>query len=81
METYFQEHMDDGKVNFYIVNVQQPDNSKIAQKFNVVSTAVFLNVISSTGENATNLTPFAYRNARNEQAFLSGLKEIVEENL
>ncbi len=81
METYFTSEMESGEVAFFIVNVEQEDGRPIAQKFNVMSTALFLNCINGEEEKATNLTSLAYRHVRNEEAFLSNLKQMIEEEL
>jgi len=78
METYYVKEVQNGDVIFRIVNVEQEENREVAQKYSVVSTALFMNVKNGTEEKATNLTAFAYRNARNEEAFLNGLKEQID---
>lgn len=78
MDTYYIQEMQSGDVIFHIVNVEQDENREVAQKFSVVSTALFMNVKNETEENATNLTAFAYRHSRNEEAFMSGLKEQID---
>ncbi len=77
METFFQEEMETGTVVFHIMNVQQDENQEVAKKFNAVSTALHINTINGQEEESTNLTRFAYRNVRNEEGFLTGLKDHV----
>ncbi|MFN2395053.1 MAG: nitrophenyl compound nitroreductase subunit ArsF family protein [Bacteroidales bacterium] len=81
METYYNQEMENGEVIFRIVNVQQDENREIAQKFNAVSTALFVNVKNGSDSKATNLTGFAYRYSRNEEAFLSELKKQIDSAL
>ncbi|TVQ13990.1 MAG: hypothetical protein EA361_08885 [Bacteroidetes bacterium] len=81
METYFTSEMESGEVVFHIVNVENDDQKSVAEKFSVVSTALFINIIEGKEENPSNLTSFAYRHARNEDAFLTGLKEHVDKGL
>ena len=78
METYYSQEMQNGDVIFHIVNVEQDENREVAQKFSVVSTALFMNVKNGTDEKATNLTGFAYRYARNEEVYLSELKKQID---
>ncbi len=78
METYYSQEMQNGEVIFHIVNVEQEENRQVARKFSVVSTALFMNVKNGTEEKATNLTGFAYRYARNEEAYLSELKKQID---
>jgi thiol-disulfide isomerase/thioredoxin len=78
METYYTQEMQNGDVIFHIVNVEQDENREVAQKFSVVSTALFMNVKNGTEEKATNLTGFAYRYAGNEEAYLSELKKQID---
>lgn len=81
METYFTSEMESGEVIFHVVNVQNQAQQDVAEKFNVMSTALILNVINGNEESPANITSFAYRHARNEEGFLTGLKEQVEKRL
>ena len=81
METYFTSEMENGKVVFHIVNVEREEQREIAQKFNVVSTALYLNVKEGANEDPTNMTAFAYRFVNNEDRFLTGLKEQIDKGL
>jgi thiol-disulfide isomerase/thioredoxin len=81
LETYYAQEMQNGEVVFRIVNVEQEENSEVAKKFNAVSTALYLNVRNGSEEKATNLTGFAYRYVRNEDAYLSELKKQIDSAL
>lgn len=81
METYYNQEMQNGEVVFRIVNVEQAENREVAQKFSAISTALYLNVKNGPEEKATNLTGFAYRYVRNEEAYLSELKKQIDSAL
>ncbi|TVQ93935.1 MAG: hypothetical protein EA393_01535 [Bacteroidetes bacterium] len=81
METYYKNEMESGEVSFFIINVEEEENKEIAQKFRALSTALIINAKNGAEEKTINLTSFAYRHIRNEEAFLTGLKEHIDKEL
>jgi thiol-disulfide isomerase/thioredoxin len=81
VETYFEEEMNTGKISFKTVNVDAEENAEIAERFEAVGTALFLNVIKGGKENHIDLTNFAFENAMDKEDFATGLKEKIREQL
>lgn len=81
LDTYFSKQVKEGIISFQIINVDEKENEKIAEKFEAYGTSLFLNVISDGNEKAINLTDFAFENAREKDDFVNGLKDKIEEQL
>jgi len=81
VETYFEEELENRDVVLHIINVEQEENHEIAKKYNARATAIHITVKTHAGEESKNLTTFARSNARDEDAFMSGLKEHIEKGL
>lgn len=81
LDTYFSKQIKEGIISFQIINVDEKENEKIAEKFEAFGTSLFLNVISNGNEKAINLTDFAFENAREKDNFVNGLKDKIEEQL
>ena len=81
LDTYFSKQVKEGIITLLIVNVDEKENEKMAEKFEAYGTSLFLNVISNGNEKAINLTDFAFENAREKDVFVNGLKGKIEEQL
>jgi hypothetical protein len=77
LDTYFADELKTGKIVFKIINVDQKENEKIAEKFEAYGTALFLNVINEDKEKQIDLTNFAFMNGNDQKAFSSALKETI----
>lgn len=78
LDTYFAKEMKEGTVTFQIVNIDEDENYKMAEKFEASGTALFLNVKVNGKEKAYNLTTFAFRNGNNKESFTMDLKAKIE---
>jgi thiol-disulfide isomerase/thioredoxin len=81
VETYFQDELKAGKVEFKTVNVDEEKNYDIAERFEATGTALFINVIKDGKEEHIDLTNFAFSKGRDKEAFSSELKEKINEQL
>ncbi len=81
LDTYFSTELDEGKITFQTINVDKKENQKIAEKFEVYGTALFLNVIKNGNEDKINLTDFAFLNGNNKKDFSEKLKAKIEHEL
>jgi hypothetical protein len=81
LDTYFVEELKDDKITFQVINVDEKENEKIAEKFEAAGTALFLNVISNGKEKKIDLTDFAFLNGTNQEKFSKGLKSKIEKQL
>lgn len=81
LETYFAEEINNGKITFQIINVDDKNNEKIAEKFEAAGTALILNVIKNGKETKIDLTEFAFMKGNDKEAFSKDLKSKLEAEL
>lgn len=81
VETFFQEAVKEGKVEFKTVNVDDEKNYDIAERFEATGTALFINVIKDGKEQHIDLTNFAFAKGNDKEAFSTELKEKISEQL
>ena len=81
IETYFQDAVKNGKLEFKTINVDEEKNYDIAEKFEATGTALFINVIKDGKEQHIDLTNFAFAKGRDQEAFSTELKEKINEHL
>jgi len=81
VETYFQDEVEAGKVEFKTVNVDDETNYDIAERFEAAGTALFINVIKDGKEQHIDLTNFAFAKGRDKEAFSAELKEKIDAQL
>ena len=81
IDTYFQEAVKAGKVEFVTVNVDDEKNYEMAERFEATGTALFINVIKNGKEQHIDLTNFAFANGNDQAVFSAELKEKISEQL
>ncbi|WP_205757908.1 nitrophenyl compound nitroreductase subunit ArsF family protein [Lutibacter sp. HS1-25] len=81
LETYFSQELKDNKITFQVINVDEKEHEKIAEKFEASGTSLFLNVIKNGKETQIDLTNFAFMNGNNQQVFSKELKIKIENEL
>ena len=81
VDTYFQDAVKNGTLEFKTVNVDEEDNYEIAERFEATGTALFINVIKNGTEQHIDLTNFAFSKGRDKEAFSLELKGKIEEQL
>ena len=81
LETYFSKELEDHKITFQVINIDEEENEKIAEKFEASGTSLFLNVIKDGKETQINLTDFAFLNGNDQEAFSKELKTKIDEEL
>jgi len=81
VETYFEDEVKAGKVEFKTVNVDNEKNYEVAERFEATGTALFINVIKGGKEQHIDLTNFAFAKGRDKDAFSIELKEKINEQL
>ncbi len=81
LETYFSEALNSKKIVFKTINVDEKENEAIAEQFEAVGTALFLNVIKDGKESAIDLTDLAFLDGTEQAIFSQKLKEIIEVEL
>jgi len=81
LDTYFSKDVKDGNITFQVINVDEKENEKLAEKFEASGTALFLNVIKDGQEKHIDLTDFAFMNGNDQEVFSKELKTKIETEL
>lgn len=81
LDTYFSEQMKENKVTLQIINVDEKENEKIAEKFGAFGTALILNVIKGGKETQIDLTNFAFMKGNDKDDFSKELKAKIDNQL
>ncbi len=81
LNTYFANEMKSDKITFQVINVDEKENEKIAEKFEASGTSLILNVIKNGKETQINLTDFAFMNGNDQEAFSKELKAKIDTEL
>jgi len=81
LDTYFKNEVENNKITLQVVNVDEEENLKIAEKFEATGTALFLNVVKDGKEEQIDLTEFAFMNGNDQKVFSEELKVKIEEAL
>lgn len=77
LDTYFAKELKAGKITFKIVNVDNKENEKLAEKFQASGTSLFLNVVKNGKAKQIDLTEFAFMNGNDQKAFSDELKQTI----
>ena len=81
LNTYFSKELKADKVTFQVINVDEKENEKIAEKFEASGTSLILNVIKNGKETQINLTDFAFMNGNDQDVFSKELKSKIDTEL
>lgn len=81
VDTYFQDAIKEGKLEFKTINVDDENNYAVAERFEAAGTALFINVIKNGQEHHIDLTNFGFKNGRDKAAFSAALKDKINEQL
>jgi len=81
LETYFAKELKSGKITFKVINIDEKENEKLAEKFQASGTSLFLNVIGEKNEKQIDLTNFAFTYGKKQDEFSEKLKVTIEKEL
>ncbi len=82
LEKYFQKEVDEGRIKRFIINVDEKENKKLVEKYEVYGTALYLVRSFKGKENTIDLTAEGFKYAKNKpEKLLEILKEKISENL
>lgn len=81
LETNFAKELKDGVITLQVINVDDENNYKLAEKFQATGTALFLNVIADGEENQIDLTQFGFMYGKNTEEFTKRLTNRIEKQL
>jgi hypothetical protein len=77
----YAKEMENGRITFQLINVDEEENLSIAEKFGAYGTSLMLNVIRNGEEKQVDLTNFAFMNADDEEKFTRGFQEKLNAEL
>lgn len=82
VNTLFANERKNGTVVFKTVDISTPEGEKIADKYEVTWSSLFVNKWKDGEESRTNLTEFSFGNARNNpDGFKKGLADKIRQSL
>jgi len=81
LNTYFSKELKADKIIFQVINVDEKDNEKIAERFEASGTSLILNVTKKGKETQINLTDFAFMKGNDQEAFSKELKAKIDTEL
>ncbi len=82
INTLFAKEQKNGDVVFKIVDISTPEGEKIADKYEVTWSSLFVNKWKDGKESRNNLTEFGFGNARkNPDGFKKGLADKIRQSL
>ena len=82
VETSFAEQIKNGDVVFRIIDITKEENEKIAEKYEVTWSSLFVVKYKNGKETSENMTEFAFGNARKSpDVFKDGVVKTVNEML
>lgn len=82
INSVFANELKKGTVVFNVVDISTPEGEKIADKYEVSWSALFVNKLKGGKETRSNMTDFGFANARkNPETFKKGLAEKIRQSL
>lgn len=82
LNSMFANELKSGKVVFKIVDISTPEGEKIADRYEVTWSSLFVNKWKGGKETRDNMTEFGFGNARkNPDAFKKGLADKIHQSL
>lgn len=81
LEKYFAEELKSGKIVFQIIDVDDPQNEKIAEKFQATGTALMLNEVKNGEEKIIDFSDMAFEKANEKELFVENLKNRIAESI
>lgn len=82
VNTLFENEMKDGTLVFKTVDISTPEGEKVADKYEVTWSSIFVNKWKDGTESRNNLTEFSFANARNNpDGFKNGLADKIRQSL
>ncbi len=82
IEENFAKEVKNGTIVFHVIDISQPENEAIADKYEVAFSSLFVTKWINGVSIKTNMTDFAFSYAKNQpEAFKKGLKEKLDEVL
>ena len=81
LNTYFSKELKSGEIEYFVIDVDDPENEAIAEKFEATGTALMVNTIKDGKEYISDWSEFAFDEANDPESFIPGIKERIEKAL
>lgn len=82
IEADYKKEIKDGVLVFKVIDISKKENEKIADKYEVTFSSLFVNINKEGKETKDNLTKFGFSTARYKpEEFKAGLKKKIDESL
>jgi len=81
LNTYFSKELKSGEIEYFVIDVDAPENEAIAEKFEATGTALMVNTIKDGKEHISDWSEFAFDEANDPESFIPGIKERIEKAL
>ena len=82
LTAYFADQVKNGKIVFRVIDISEPANEKIAEKYEVTWSSLFINKWKGGKEKVNNMTEFGFSYAKSSpDLFKAGFKKKIEELL
>lgn len=81
LNTYFSKELKSGEIEYFVIDVDAPENEAIAEKFEATGTALMVNTIKDGKEQISDWSEFAFDEANDPESFIPGIKERIEKAL
>jgi hypothetical protein len=78
LDKYFSKQLVDSTILFSIIDVDDPANAGIAEKYEATGTALMINHVKNGKDNIEDWSDFAFEKANNKDEFVPELKSKIE---
>ena len=82
LDSLYSNEIASGKIVYKIIDISQKENEKVADKYEVTWSSLFVNRWKNGTEEVNNMTEFGFTNAKsNPDSFKNGIKSKIDELL
>jgi hypothetical protein len=81
LDKYFSSQLKSGEIQYFVIDVDDPVNEAIAEKFEATGTALMVNRIKDGKDNISDWSDFAFDKANESEAYIPSLKSMIEMEL
>ena len=82
LDSLYSNEIASGKIVYKIIDISQKENEKVADKYEVTWSSLFVNRWKNGTEEVNNMTEFGFANAKNDpDSFKNGIKSKIDELL
>ncbi|MFV0272610.1 MAG: nitrophenyl compound nitroreductase subunit ArsF family protein [Macellibacteroides fermentans] len=82
LDSLYSNEIASGKIVYKIIDISQKENEKVADKYEVTWSSLFVNRWKNGTEEVNNMTEFGFANAKNDpDNFKNGIKSKIDELL